>query len=64
MMQWREHPQHGRMPLPGSPLVFKGLERAEYEYSHPLGADTDAILSRRLGLDATAIAALRADGVI
>jgi hypothetical protein len=44
--------------------VFKGLERAEYEYSHPLGADTDAILSRRLGLDATAIAALRADGVI
>lgn len=64
MMQWREHPQHGRMPLPGSPLVFKGLERAEYVPSRPLGADTEAILARRLGLDAASISALRADGVI
>ena len=64
MIEWREHPQHGRMPLPGSPLFFPGMERAAYRTNRPLGADTDAILGQRLGLDTAAIAALRADGVI
>lgn len=48
----------------GIQMAQSGLERPEYQYNRPLGADTDAILSRRLGLDAAAIAALRADGVI
>ena len=64
MLSWEEHPKHGRMPMPNSPFFFHGLPRVPHRPDRPLGADTDAVLKGRLGLDEAAISALRADGVI
>lgn len=59
-----DHPQYGRMPAPASPLRFDGSASRPARPSVELGADSDAILRERLGLDEAAIARLRSDGVI
>jgi CoA:oxalate CoA-transferase len=62
MLRWFEHPEHGRILVHGSPLVFKDEAPASYEPSRALGADTDALLAELCGLDAASIAALAQRG--
>ena len=50
--------------LIGSPFHFHGASNAEPTMPPTLGAQTDAVLSELLGLDADAVKALRAKGVV
>lgn len=64
MRQEIAHPIAGTLPLVAHPVRFSDSP-AEIRCAPPLlGADTDAVLGARLGLDAGALAALRARGVI
>lgn len=62
MLQWVDHPQHGRILVHRSPLVFKGEPHAEYRPSRELGADTHAVLSELCGFDAQRIEAFAQQG--
>jgi crotonobetainyl-CoA:carnitine CoA-transferase CaiB-like acyl-CoA transferase len=58
------HPLAGSVPGIRNPVLFS---RSVLEYGRPpppLGADTDEVLGRRLGLDAEALAGLRERGVV
>ncbi len=55
-LQEIDHPEFGRVTVPGSPLHFAGLER--------LGADSATVLRARLGLSDAEIDTLKKDGVI
>ena len=58
------HPLSGSVPGVRSPVLFS---RTSLQYDRPpppLGADTDEVLRQRLGLDSTALAALRSRGVV
>ncbi len=58
------HPQHPQLPLPANPLKLSATP-VSYRRAPPLlGADTDAVLAERLGLDPQRLGALRAAGVI
>lgn len=63
-LQWIDHPEYGRMVVPASALRFDGGERPEYVPSAGLGTSTNDILAERLGLNATEIEALRANGAL
>lgn len=59
-----DHPLAGSVNLVANPIRFSETPVA-YDRAPPvLGADTDALLSRLLGLDQAAIADLRAKGVV
>ena len=59
-----DHPLAGPVDLVANPIRFSETPVA-YDRAPPvLGADTDALLSRLLGLDDAAIADLRAKGVV
>lgn len=62
---WQEigHPDAGVQTYPGPPFTVDGGGFA-LTPAPRLGEHTDAVLRQRLGLDATAIAALRARGVV
>jgi formyl-CoA transferase len=62
-LQWVEHPELGRVPLPHSPLRFEGLPLKPIEPSRPLGADNQRIFGDWLG-HADEVEALRREGVI
>ncbi len=58
------HPLSGSVPGVRNPVLFS---RTSLQYDRPpppLGADTDEVLRQRLGLDSTALAALRSRGVV
>jgi len=58
------HPTAGSAPGVRNPVRFSRTP-VEYTRAPPLlGADTDAVLGQRLGLDADALAGLRERGVI
>lgn len=65
-LRWIDHPEYGRIVVNMSPLRFDGGrdDGVDYEPSHALGADTESILTERLGLDANAIEALRRQQVV
>ena len=63
MVQAFDHPTAGRFPALRNPLRFDGFDDPALGTPPLLGADTDAALAA-LGLDAAAIAALRAEQVI
>jgi crotonobetainyl-CoA:carnitine CoA-transferase CaiB-like acyl-CoA transferase len=54
----------GKFPALPVPLKFTGLDQPEVGPPPMLGEHTDTILRERLGMDADALAALRAEGVI
>jgi formyl-CoA transferase len=62
MLQWIDHPDHGRILVHRSPLVFKREATVPYEPSHKLGADTQAVLQDMCGYDEARIASLRRRG--
>lgn len=55
-LQWIDHPQFGRLVVQASPFRFDGVSPDAPEPSHPLGADTAAVLRERLGLSEDEIA--------
>ena len=59
-----EHPTAGRFPALRLPLREVGGAPPDLGTPPLLGADTDAVLAGVLGMDADAIAALRAEGAI
>ena len=62
MLKWIDHPEHGRVLVHGSPLVFKDQPPPAYEASHALGADIDTVLPALFGIDAARVATLAAQG--
>ena len=59
-LQWVDHPEYGRIVVNTSPLRFAGEDgQVPYQPSAPLGADTQAILTERLALDAAQVDRLR-----
>lgn len=62
MLRWFEHPEHGRILVHGSPLVFKDEAPAPYQASRQLGADTHAVLADLCGLDAAQVSVLAQRG--
>jgi crotonobetainyl-CoA:carnitine CoA-transferase CaiB-like acyl-CoA transferase len=58
-----EHPRYGALREVGCPIKIDGVE-PRYRAGASLGADTDAILRDWLGMSATEIDALRAQGAI
>ena len=59
-----DHPQVGKVRLPGNPIKMSGMEGTISKPAPMLGEHTDEVLSGLLGLDAPAIAALRASGAV
>ena len=59
-LQWQNHPEHGRIVVPHSPLRFAGVTPRPLEPSHALGADTAVVLRARLGWDDNRIARAQA----
>ena len=59
-----DHPDAGRVRLPGNPIKFEGMGRTISNPAPRLGEHTDAVLRDLLHLPATRIAELRAQGAI
>jgi CoA:oxalate CoA-transferase len=63
-LQWVDHPELGRVPLPHTPLTFEGVPRPPLEPSLPLGACSEEIVTGWLGRTQEGFEALRAEGVV
>jgi crotonobetainyl-CoA:carnitine CoA-transferase CaiB-like acyl-CoA transferase len=59
-----DHPQVGKVRLPGNPIKMSGMEGTVSNPAPMLGEHTDAILKMLLRLSAKEIAALRENGAI
>jgi len=59
-----EHPDVGRVRLPGNPIKFEGMGRTISNPAPRLGEHTDAVLRDLLALPAERIAQLREQGVV
>jgi crotonobetainyl-CoA:carnitine CoA-transferase CaiB-like acyl-CoA transferase len=57
-LNWVEHPDLGRVPLPRSPAHYHGSAPRPVEPSRPLGADNEAVYGELLGLTAAEVASL------
>jgi crotonobetainyl-CoA:carnitine CoA-transferase CaiB-like acyl-CoA transferase len=64
MIEQIDHPQLGRISVPGSPLRYHGTPQTAAVPSPALGADTEAVLGELLGLSPADVAELRADGAL
>jgi len=64
MIEEIDHPQLGRISVPGSPLRYHGTPQTPAVPSPALGADTEAVLAELLGLSPAHVAELRADGAV
>jgi crotonobetainyl-CoA:carnitine CoA-transferase CaiB-like acyl-CoA transferase len=58
-----DHPVAGARPVPATVWIYDG-KRAHVGHAPRLGADTDDVLARVVGLDERDIATLRADGAL
>ena len=59
-----DHPEVGRVRLPGNPIKFEGIDRTISNPAPRLGEHTDAMLRDLLSLSTEKIAELREQGVI
>jgi len=64
MLRFVDHPDLGRIVVPGSPIRYGGTPPIELEPSASLGQHNDEIYGGLLGLGAAELAGLRRDGVI
>jgi CoA:oxalate CoA-transferase len=64
MIEPIDHPQLGRISVPGSPLRYHGTPQTPAVPSPALGADTEAVLGELLGLSVADVAELRTAGVV
>ncbi len=63
-LEWVDHPDLGRVPLPNSPMRYEDAEPMAIVPSRRLGADNDAVYGEWLGIASAELETLRADGVI
>lgn len=63
-IEWIDHPDLGRVPVPNSPIRYEGSEPLAIVPSRRLGQDNDAVYSDWLGLPKNEIEQLRSDGVL
>ena len=59
-----DHPQVGRVRMPGNPIKFEGAGKTISNPAPLLGEHTDAVLRELLSLSAQRIAELRQQGVV
>lgn len=59
-----DHPEVGKVRLPGNPIKMTGMDGTISKPAPLLGEHTDQVLADLLGLDAAKIAALRAKGAV
>ena len=64
MLTWIDHPELGRIVVPGSPLRFHGAPPPPYEPSPAQGEHNHAVYVDWLGLDEEEFARLRSEHVI
>jgi CoA:oxalate CoA-transferase len=63
-IEWIDHPDLGKVPVPNSPIRYGGSEPLAIVPSRRLGQDNEAVYSDWLGLPKEAVEQLRADGVV
>ena len=63
-IEWIDHPELGRIPLPASPLRFEDAEPMPIRPSQKLSADNAAVYGDWLGLSSDELAQLEKDKVI
>lgn len=63
-IEWIDHPDLGRVPLPNSPIRYDGVEPLSIAASHRLGQDNDAVYCGWLGLSFDDLSTLRNQGVV
>ena len=63
-IEWIDHPDLGKVPVPNSPIRYEGSEPLAIVPSRQLGQDNDAVYSDWLGLPQGEVEQLRADGVL
>ena len=61
---WIDHPDFGRIVVPGSPLRLHGAEKIPFAAAPRLSADTRQVLSVELGYSEDEIDRLEAEGVV
>ena len=59
-----DHPQVGKVRLPGNPIKMSDMARDDFQPAPMLGEHTDAVLKTLLHLSADEIAALRQSGAV
>ncbi len=64
MLEWKDHPEMGRIVLNNSPIRFSDYDYSDIEFFHPLGADNEAVYADWLSLTDDEIATLKKDDVI
>jgi formyl-CoA transferase len=63
-LEWIEHPDLGRIPVPGSPMRYEGVAPKTIVPSRRLGADNRTVYGEWLGLSGAEIDTLVTEGVI
>lgn len=63
-IEWIDHPDLGRVPLPNSPMRYDGVEPLPIVPSRRLGQDNEAVYCDWLGLSPGDLTALRDQGVV
>ena len=59
-----DHPDVGRVRLPGNPIKMSGMGKTISNPAPRLGEHTDSVLAELLALSPERIAALRASGAV
>jgi crotonobetainyl-CoA:carnitine CoA-transferase CaiB-like acyl-CoA transferase len=63
-LHWIQHPDLGRIPVPGSPMRYEGSPPRAIVPSRRLGEDNRAVYQDWLGLPPAQLAALEQEGVV
>jgi crotonobetainyl-CoA:carnitine CoA-transferase CaiB-like acyl-CoA transferase len=63
-LEWIDHPEMGRIPVPNSPMRYEGAEPLPIAPSRRLGQDNERVYGEWLGLREAEVEKLRADGII
>ena len=64
MIEEIDHPQLGRIHVPGSPLRYHGTPQTAAVPSPKIGADNTEVYGELLGLTPAEVEALKAEGAI
>lgn len=63
-IEWIDHPDLGKVPVPNSPIRYGGSEPLAIVPSRQLGQDNEAVYSDWLGLPKEEVEQLRVDGIV
>jgi CoA:oxalate CoA-transferase len=63
-IEWIDHPDLGKVPVPNSPMRYSGSEPLEIIPSRRLGQDNETVYGEWLGMQSADLKVLEASGVI